>query len=88
VQAREVVHKLDNARNYTLSSADISRIVQEKREKGLVKRSLAMQKAELTLARNAAAEIGDAHAEAKCGPLCGHCARAHVTFYHCSDHVS
>lgn len=65
-QAADAVVKLQAARNYTLSSEDIGRIVREKREKGLVKRSLAHHKAELILALNAAREVGDTDAEARC----------------------
>ena len=68
-QARRVKHNLDGAREYTLSSADIERIVRDKREKGLVKRSLAQQRADLALQLKAAQEQGDEDTEAKCAHL-------------------
>lgn len=69
VQALSVARKLQQARNYTLSADDIGRILKEKREKGLVKRSLAMMKADLVLKRNAALEVGDDAAAAQCASL-------------------
>ena len=68
LQALSVARKLQQARNYTLSADDIGRILKEKREKGLVKRSLAMMKADLVLKRNAALEAGDDAAAALCAP--------------------
>jgi hypothetical protein len=64
-----VARKLEHARNYTLSADDISRILREKRGKGLVKRSIAMQKADLVMKKNAALELGDEAAAAQCDPF-------------------
>lgn len=60
-----MAHKLEQARNYTLSAEDISRILREKQKKGLVKRSIAMQKADLVMKKNAALELGDDAAAAQ-----------------------
>ena len=66
MQAREVQNRLRAARDYTLSSADIGRLVREKRAKGLARRSAVQQKADLTMALEAAREAGDEAAAAKC----------------------
>ena len=69
MQAREVQNRLRAARDYTLSSADIGRLVREKRAKGLARRSAVQQKADLTMALEAAREAGDEAAAAKYAPM-------------------
>lgn len=62
MQAATVRDQLQGARDYTLTAADINRIVRDKKAKGLVKKSLVSQRAELILERQAAEERGDEEA--------------------------
>lgn len=59
MQAAAVQAQLQFARDYTLSVEDINRIVRDRKAKGLVKKPLSVQRAELILERQAAEERGD-----------------------------
>ena len=62
VQAAIVRDQLQAARDYTLTATDISHIIRDKKAKGLVKKSLVSQRADLLLERKAAEEHGDKEA--------------------------
>lgn len=62
MQAATVRDQLQAARDYTLTATDINHIIRDKKAKGLVKKSLASQRAELLLERKAAGERGDKEA--------------------------
>eukprot|EP00892_Ulva_mutabilis_P000645 jgi/Ulvmu1/10581/UM065_0035.1 len=58
-EAAAVQAQLQFARDYILSAEDINRIVRDRKAKGLVKKPLNAQRAELILERQAAQERGD-----------------------------
>jgi hypothetical protein len=59
VQASDVKAQLGFAKSYTLSADDISRIVQQRKAKGLLKKPLNTQRVELLMRKRAAEEAGD-----------------------------
>jgi len=69
MQAATVQSQLQFAREYTLSADDINRIVRDRKAKGLVKKPLNSQRAELILERQAAEERGDEEALLRCAHM-------------------
>lgn len=75
MQAAAVQAQLQFAREYTLSAEDINRIVRDRKAKGLVKKPLNAQRAELILERQAAQERGDEKAISRF-VVCKQCCRS------------
>lgn len=66
MQASDVKVQLKEARSYVLSADDISRIVQQRIQKGLLKKPLNTQRVELLMVKRAAEEAGDEAAIQRC----------------------
>jgi hypothetical protein len=68
MQASDVQKQLEFAHSYTLSAEDISRIVRARKAKGLLKKPLNQQRAELLMAKRAAEDAGDEATLQRCAP--------------------